>query len=87
MNKIDLLKNRLDLEFGQNLSIYSAILNARWAAPLSVAGLLLSKTVDMPSGIAWSSLVAFVIFQCIDNYRERYEDDLNQIKQRIKSLI
>jgi len=87
MNKIDILKNRLDLEFRQSLSIYSTILNARWAAPLSVAGILLSKTIDISSGVIWGSLVAFVIFQYVDNYRERYEENLNQIKQRIKSLI
>lgn len=86
MRKSHASKNILDLEFRQSLSKYSTILNARWAAPLTVAGLFLSRVTDIAAGVFWSLMVAFIVYNYVDNFRERCETELNDIKSQIRSL-
>jgi hypothetical protein len=86
MNRIEIIKNRLDLEFRQKLQEHATILNARWSLPFATGAAFFTKFPDISFGGVWGTVTALLIFLYINNFMADSEQDLDNIKQQIKSL-
>jgi len=87
MNKTEIIKNKLDLEFRQKLQEHASILNARWSIPFVIGLAFFSKFPDVSFGVFSGISSAFLVFISLNNYRKNSEQDLNGIKRQIKSLV
>lgn len=85
MNKWEIKKNRLDMEYQQILQKYQVFLAAKFGVPVAILGIFM-QAAPQADGFLLGALFSYLVYIFLVDKINRIEKDIANIKRKVSML-